>query len=142
MKIVEKIPVKIRYILAYILGILGWLIGVSIGIIYALLYGGYQETKVIDLPTIIMENITPAIVSISLSNYLFTNMFPNNNYKNINTIIFYVILFLNYGSILFEAITTAKYGNIIYTITGVIYLIVLISNILKSINNDSKEKLG
>lgn len=125
---------KIKYILAYVLGILGWLLGIVIGVIWALLYGGYKETNIIDIPTLLMENITPAIVSIYLGNYIFNKIFPNDKNKTINVAIFYVILFLNYGYILCDAITTTNYTNIIYVITGVIYLIYLMMKILKQDN--------
>lgn len=125
---------KIKYILAYVLGILGWFLGIVIGVIWALLYGGYKETNIIDIPTLLMENITPAIVSIYLGNYIFNKIFPNDKNKTINVAIFYVILFLNYGYILCDAITTTNYTNIIYVITGVIYLIYLMMKILKQDN--------
>lgn len=125
---------KIKYILAYVLGILGWFLGIVTGVIWALLYGGYKETNIIDIPTLLMENITPAIVSIYLGNYIFNKIFPNDKNKTINVAIFYVILFLNYGYILCDAITTTNYTNIIYVITGVIYLIYLMMKILKQDN--------
>ena len=87
---------KLKYVLAYILGIFGWFGGIVVGIIWSLLYGGYQEIDVIDIPTVLMENITPAIVSVFLGNYIFIKIFPDTSSKKINTIIFYVILFLNY----------------------------------------------
>lgn len=125
---------KIKYILAYVLGILGWFLGIVTGVIWALLYGGYKETNIIDIPTLLMENITPAIVSIYLGNYIFNKIFPNDKNKTINVAIFYVVLFLNYGYILCDAITTTNYTNIIYVITGVIYLIYLMMKILKQDN--------
>lgn len=128
--------IKLKYVLAYILGLLGWFGGVIIGVVWSLLYGGYQESNVIDIPTVLMENITPAIVSVFLGNYIFTKIFPDTSSKKINTIIFYVILFLNYGIILSESINTSNYTNIIYILTGVICLIYLIYQLL----NDNQEK--
>lgn len=127
---------KLKYVLAYILGILGWFGGIVVGVIWSLLYGGYQETNVIDIPTVLMENITPAIISVFLGNYIFLKIFPDTSSKKINTIIFYVILFLNYGIILSESITNSNYTNIIYVLTGVICLIYLIYQLL----NDNKEQ--
>lgn len=127
---------KLKYVLAYILGILGWFGGIVVGVIWSLLYGGYQETNVIDIPTVLMENITPAIISVFLGNYIFLKIFPDTSSKKINTIIFYVILFLNYGIILSESITNSNYTNIIYVLTGVICLIYLIYQLL----NDKKEQ--
>ena len=127
---------KIKYILAYVLGILGWFLGIVTGVIWALLYGGYKETNIIDIPTLLMENITPAIVSIYLGNYIFNKIFPSDKNKTINVAIFYVVLFLNYGYILCDAITTTNYTNIIYVITGVIYLIYLM---MKKLKHDNKE---
>ena len=127
---------KLKYVLAYILGILGWFGGIVVGVIWSLLYGGYQETNVIDIPTVLMENITPAIISVFLVFYIFLNIFPDTSSKKINTIIFYVILFLNYGIILSESITNSNYTNIIYVLTGVICLIYLIYQLL----NDNKEQ--
>lgn len=125
---------KTKYILAYALGILGWFLGIIIGVIWALLYGGYKETNIIDIPTLLMENITPAIVSIYMGNYIFNKTFPKDKNKTLNFIIFYVILFLNYGYILCDIVITANYTNIIYVITGVIYLIFLIIRLLKENN--------
>lgn len=127
---------KIRCVIAYILGLLGWFVGVVIGIIWALLYGGYQETNIIDLPTLLMENITPALVSVFLGNYLFTKFFPDCNYKTTNIIIFYVILFLNYGYILSDSIFNKNYSNIIYVATGVISLIYLLTKLYKTNKNE------
>ena len=127
---------KLKYVLAYILGILGWFGGIVVGVIWSLLYGGYQETNVIDIPTVLMENITPSIISVFLGNYIFLKIFPDTSSKKINTIIFYVILFLNYGIILSESITNSNYANIIYVLTGVICLIYLIYQLL----NDNKEQ--
>ena len=127
---------KLKYVLAYILGILGWFGGIVMGVIWSLLYGGYQKTNVIDIPTVLMENITPAIISVFLGNYIFLKILPDTSSKKINTIIFYVILFLNYGIILSESITNSNYTNIIYVLTGVICLIYLIYQLL----NDNKEQ--
>lgn len=122
---------KLRYVLAYILGILGWFVGLILGTIWALLYGGYQESNVIDLPTLLMEKITPAMVSVFLSDYIFRKIFPENKYRTTNLIIFYALLFLNYGWILSEAFYMKNYSNIIYVIAGVIYVICLMAKLMK-----------
>ena len=122
---------KLKCILAYVLGLAGWLVGIVIGIVWNLLYGGYQESNVIDLPMLLAENITPALVSVFLSDYIFKKIFPEINSKRINTIVFYSILFLNYGYILYDTIYTKNYTNLIYVATGVIYLIYLIYKLIK-----------
>ena len=128
---------KVRCGLAYVLGLIGWFAGVVIGVIWNLLYGLYQETDFIDITVVLAENILPAIISVYLADYIFTKIFPDVVTKKINTIIFYVILFLNYGYILCSTFLTANYTNIIYVLTGVIYLIILISKLLKE--NEEKQ---
>ena len=122
---------KARYVLAYMLGILGWFAGIMIGVIWSLLYGGYQESNLIDITVVLMENITPALVSIYLSDYIFNKIFPDNKYKITNRIIFYSILFMNYGYMVCDTILIANYTNIIYIATGIIYLIYLTIRLLK-----------
>lgn len=129
---------KLKYVLAYILGIFGWFGGIVVGIIWSLLYGGYQEIDVIDIPTVLMENITPAIVSVFLGNYIFIKIFPDTSSKKINTIIFYVILFLNYGVILSENIANSNYTNIIYVLTGIVCLAYLIYQLLNNPTEQNK----
>lgn len=111
-----------KKILAYISAIAGWFIGVIVGVTWAFLYGGYTDTNVIDLPTLIMENILPAIVGVYLSNYFFSKVFP----KEDSTITFHkkiinILLIINYSFIFYEAILNNNYSNIIYVITGFIY---------------------
>lgn len=128
--------IKLRYILAYILGILAWILGIAIGAIWSFLYGGYQDSNVIDIPTILMENVTPALVSVFLGNYVFLKILPNTDSRKINIIIFYSILFLNYGVILSETIIYSNHTNLIYILTGVVSLIYLIYRL----NNDDNKK--
>lgn len=132
----QKIIGSIRCILAYILGIIGWLFGLIFGTIYVLLYGGYQNTNIIDIPTILMENIVPALISVNLSNYLFTKIFPESSYKTINCMIFYIILFINYGIILYDSIYLHNYINLLYVATGIVTLIYFINKLLNS-NKDT-----
>lgn len=128
----QKILNPIKCVFAYILGIIGWLIGVIIGVVYSILYGGYQDTQTIDISVILMENIIPALISVNLSNYIFNKIFPETSYKNINVIIFYIILFLNYGIVLYKNLYIHNYSSIIYVLTGIITLIYFINKLLNS----------
>ncbi|MBE6156959.1 MAG: hypothetical protein E7161_04385 [Firmicutes bacterium] len=111
-----------RKVLAYFIAIIGWLGGIFLGTIWALLYGGYQQNNVIDLPTLIMENILPAIVSVYLSNYLFEKIYPTNDINfDLHKKIINILLIINYSFILCETIYFKNYSNIIYVITGIIY---------------------
>ena len=130
----------LKCILAYVLGIVGWLLGIIIGIIWNLLYGGYQDSNTIDIAMVLAENITPALVSVFLSDYIFQKIFPEIDSKKINIIIFYVILFLNYGYLIYDSIATSNYINLIYVATGVIALIYLINKLLKE-NKGSKNEI-
>lgn len=108
--------------LAYLSAIAGWFIGIIIGVIWAFLYGGYADTNVIDFPTLIMENILPAIVSVYLSNYFFTKCFPKGDTTfDFHKKVINILLIINYSFIFYEAILYSNYSNIIYVITGTIY---------------------
>lgn len=136
----NKIILIIKCVLAYLLGIVGWLIGLILGTVYVFLYGGYQDTNIIDIPTILMENIFPALISVNLSNYLFTKLFPELSYKNINCIIFYIILIINYGIILYDSIYSHNYANLLYVGTGIITLIYFINKLLNSNKNEQSNQ--
>lgn len=111
-----------KKLLAYVFAIIGWLIGVIIGVVWALLYGGYRETNIIDLPTLLMENILPAIVSVYLSNHFFQNFFPKNDTTfEFHKKVVNILLIINYSFILYESLIYSNYSNIIYVITGLIY---------------------
>lgn len=133
--------IKVKCALAYILGIIGWLAGIVIGVVWQMLYGGYQDSNTIDVAMVLADNIAPAIVSVFLADYIFQIIFPEISSKKLNIIIFYIILFLNYGYLIYDSIATSHYTNFIYIATGVISLIYLINKLLK-VDNYSGEKNG
>ena len=128
---------KLKCISAYVLGVLAWFTGIIIGIVWNMLYGAYQESNTIDITMLLAENITPALISVFFADYTFNKIFPDIKSKTINTIIFYIVLFLNYGIIICYTCIKHNYTNLIYVATGILSLIYLIYKLL---NKQEKNK--
>lgn len=118
---------KSKIIFAYIIGIIAWIIGVFVGGLWGALENNSSGNN-IDVIGVLCETLTPAILSVILSNYIFKNRIKDYKNRTFHIIVLNVILICCFVYVLAQTLLiTEMYENIIYVIAGITTSIVCIN---------------